>query len=304
MLRGNDGQPIFFTDKDRYRMCLLLQEGVERFGHAIHAFCFMTNHIHLAVQVRDVTISDIMHNLASRYTRYINKKYGRLGHLFQGRFKSIIVDDAKYFNELIRYIHLNPVRANLAEMPEKYLWSSHRAYLMLRECTWLTKERIYKNFGKTPEKAMLNFESYVLQGIGIESEIDFKAGQGNGVLGDEEFIEKLLANLAIQKRRKVTLPELIEKICLHFNLTETDLSGPKKNKLESTARGVLAYFVRETKNVSLEELGDFLQRDPSGLTKLANQVEIKCIQSEGYALEIQEIRNSIFDSILETSENQ
>ena len=73
-------------------MCLLLQEGVERFGHSIHSFCFMTNHIHLAIQVGDVSISRIIQNLAFRYTRYINKKYKRIGHLFQGRFKSIVID--------------------------------------------------------------------------------------------------------------------------------------------------------------------------------------------------------------------
>ena len=90
MLRGNDGQPIFFCDEDRCRMCLLMQEGIERFGHIIHSFCFMTNHIHLAVQVGETSISRIMQNLAFRYTRYINRKYNRIGHLFQGRFKSII----------------------------------------------------------------------------------------------------------------------------------------------------------------------------------------------------------------------
>ena len=108
MLRGNDGLPIFFSDADRCRMSLLLQEGVEQFSHYIHAFCFMSNHIHLAIQVRETSISRIMQNLAFRYARYINKKYDRVGHLFQGRFKSIIVDGNRYLKELVRYIHLNP----------------------------------------------------------------------------------------------------------------------------------------------------------------------------------------------------
>jgi putative transposase len=80
MLRGNDGQSIFFSDEDKSRMCLLMQEGVERFDHHIYSFCFMTNHIHLAIQVGQISISRIIQNLAFRYTRYINKKYKRIGH--------------------------------------------------------------------------------------------------------------------------------------------------------------------------------------------------------------------------------
>jgi len=92
MLRGNDGQDIFFNDRDRSKMCLLIQEGVERFGHRVLAFCFMSNHVHLAIQVGQINLSRIMQNLSFRYTRHINWERKRIGHLFQGRFKSILVD--------------------------------------------------------------------------------------------------------------------------------------------------------------------------------------------------------------------
>jgi putative transposase len=120
MLRGNNGQDIFFSKSDRIRMCLLLQQCSERFDHQIEAFCLMTNHIHLAVRVSNTSISKFGHYLAFRYARYINKKYNRIGHLFQGRFKSVLVDDATYIKELVRYIHLNPVRAHLVSYPEQY----------------------------------------------------------------------------------------------------------------------------------------------------------------------------------------
>jgi REP element-mobilizing transposase RayT len=126
MLRGNDGQPIFFSEEDKYRMCLLLQQGIERFDHRIEAFCFMSNHIHLAIRIGNISISQIIHHLAFRYTGYVNRLYKRIGHLFQGRFKSILIEDETYLKELIRYIHLNPVRAGLTTEPLKYPWSSHR----------------------------------------------------------------------------------------------------------------------------------------------------------------------------------
>lgn len=109
MLRGNNGHDIFFSDADRSSMCLFLQQGVEKYGHRIHAFCFMKNHIHLLVQAGEVPLSKIVHNLAFRYSQRINRKNKRYGHLFQGRFKAILIEESAYFSRLLRYIHMNPV---------------------------------------------------------------------------------------------------------------------------------------------------------------------------------------------------
>lgn len=135
MLRGNDGQDIFFSDADHCAMCLLLQEGVEKYGHRIHAFCFMRNHIHLLIQVGEISLSKIMQNLAFRYSQKINRKNKRIGHLFQGRFKAILIEEHNYFTRLLRYIHTNPVRANVVDTPENYIWSSHNAYIGRNEVT-------------------------------------------------------------------------------------------------------------------------------------------------------------------------
>ena len=96
--------------------------------------------------------------------------YKRIGHLFQGRFKSILVDDEDYLKELIRYIHLNPVRAKLVSDPQQYFWSSHKAYLELDEFSWLTKERLLKKFDNVPKLAIGSYEKYILKGIGVETE--------------------------------------------------------------------------------------------------------------------------------------
>ena len=90
ILQGNDGQTIFFDDKDRTRFYFLLQEGVERFGHRIHAFCLMGNHVHIAIQVSEVSLSRILQNLSFRYTRWVNRRQGRSGHLFQGPKVSLV----------------------------------------------------------------------------------------------------------------------------------------------------------------------------------------------------------------------
>ena len=147
-LRGNAGQAIFFDNRDRTRFYLLLQEGIERFRHRIHAFCLMSNHVHLAIQVGDIPLSRIMQNLSFRYTRWINWRQNRSGHLFQGRYKAVLVDADAYLLELTRYIHLNPVRAGIVKEPEDSPWSSHRAYLGREVISWLTTDWVLSQFSK------------------------------------------------------------------------------------------------------------------------------------------------------------
>jgi putative transposase len=168
-----------------------LQEGVEQYGHRILAFCFMSNHIHLAIQLGNVSISKIVQNLAFRYTRFFNWRHKTIGHLFQGRFKSVLVDSVSYLRELIRYIHLNPVRAKLVDNPTDYRWSSHRAYLMLEEYSWLSKEALLLRFGESLSEAITALNNFVLAGIGIEEEFHFEAGFSDGILGEDEFIKTM-----------------------------------------------------------------------------------------------------------------
>ena len=126
MLRGNGGNDIFFSDADRSRFLFLVQEGIARYEHRVHAFCLMGNHVHLLIQVGSVPLSKIMQNLSFRYTRYINKQKNIVGHLFQGRYKAIFVDADSYLLELTRYIHLNPIRAGLCAAAKDYEWSSYQ----------------------------------------------------------------------------------------------------------------------------------------------------------------------------------
>jgi REP element-mobilizing transposase RayT len=106
----------------------------------------MTNHIHLAVQVDDISLSKIIQNLSFRYTRWINKCRKRIGHLFQGRYKAILVDADSYLLELVRYIHLNSCRAGIVNDPKDYPWSGHRTYLGEEQLPWLTTDWILSQF--------------------------------------------------------------------------------------------------------------------------------------------------------------
>lgn len=295
MLRGNDGQPIFFTECDRSRLCLLMQQGVERFGHQIEAFCFMSNHIHIALRVSEISISRIMQHLAFRYARYINWQYKRVGHLFQGRFKSVLVDDEEYLKELVRYIHLNPVRAGIVSNPLEYIWSSHRAYLEQEQIVWLSKDRVLNKFHINKKDAISNYEKYVLNEIGLETQNDFKWGCASGVLGETEFIEKILEKNYLKPRLKIELMEIVAKVCELNNITVEELKMPGKHQKSSQARALLAFLVRQIDNLSFENLGEFLGRDPSGLTKLANRLEIKMINDAAIAKNVLKLRQLLLE---------
>ena len=140
ILRGNARQDVFFTAGDRNYFYELLAEGVTRFGYRVHAFCLMSNHVHLALQVGDRELSAGMQNLSFRYTRYLNARRKQVGHVFQGRFKAFLVNQDRYGLALVRYLHLNPVRAKVVRTAGAYAWSSHRAYLGEEDLPWLTME--------------------------------------------------------------------------------------------------------------------------------------------------------------------
>ena len=193
MMRGNGGQDIFYSDQDRYRIYLLLQEGISRFDYRVHAFCLMKNHVHLAIQVADIPLSKIIQNLSFRYTRWVNKILGCTGHLFQGRYKAVLVDQDSYLLQLVRYIHLNPLRVGLIKDPAEYLFSSHRCYCGLEVLPWLTTDWILGQFGNNLKQARQQYIEFVLDGIALGYQKEFHQGESDArVLGDDDFFEKVL----------------------------------------------------------------------------------------------------------------
>ncbi|MCP4307705.1 MAG: transposase [bacterium] len=208
MLGGNGGQDVFYDEEDRYHLYLLIQQGVERYGHRIHAFCCMTNHIHLAIQVAEDPLSGIMQNLSFRYTRWINKKQARTGHLFQGRYKAILVDAHTYLLELVRYIHLNPVRAGMVEKPEDYAWSGHRAYMGIETLPWLETDWVLSQFAKRLTTCRKRYAVFVKEGIEEGYRQEFHHGGEDGrVLADDRFLEQVLGK-RVQPSPEVSLEEI------------------------------------------------------------------------------------------------
>lgn len=277
ILRGNSGQTIFFDDNDRTRFYLLIQEGVERFGHRIHAFCLMTNHVHLAIQIADISLSRILQNLSFRYTRWVNWRQGKTGHLFQGRYKAVLVDADTYLQELTRYIHLNPVRAGMVRETEKYPWSSYRAYLGLETIPWLTTDWVLSQFSKRLSVARRAYMRFIQEGKGGGHQEEYHRGSDTDsrILGDDTFIGRVLDEKQMKQRQKVSLDKIMVEVCRYFSLKEKDLGGVGKDRRLSEVRGIAAWLVLELGVCTLGELGKRTGRDVSTLSSAARRLQIR-----------------------------
>ncbi len=166
--RGNNRQPIFLAESDRRAFEWFLSDGVERFGHRNHAYCWMTSHVHMAIEVANVPLSHVAHNLLFRYARWFHRKYGRSGHLFERRYRAFLIRTDAAHQSLVRYIHLNPVRAAIVDSPSAYPWSSYSAYSDLGSPgpSWLTRNFVLSLFGETPVSARAALRAFTELEVG------------------------------------------------------------------------------------------------------------------------------------------
>ncbi|TML65956.1 MAG: transposase [Actinobacteria bacterium] len=165
--RGNRRQRIFLDDHDRHRFLDIAGSVARRRGWLCSSYCLMPNHYHLLVETPEADLSAGMQEINSRHAMWFNWRYELDGHLFQGRFKSVMVESETHLLELARYVVLNPVRAGLCENPARWIWSSYRPTLGVdSKPDLLTPNRILGHFGASPETARLRFATFVQDGKG------------------------------------------------------------------------------------------------------------------------------------------
>lgn len=187
--RGNLRADIYFDDTDRHEFLSLLGEACKDFHWLCHAYCLMDNHYHLLIETAQPTLSSGMRFLNGVYTQRFNRRHHRSGHLFQGRFKSIIVQNDKYLLELARYIVLNPVRARMVHDASQWPWSSYRATLGLSEpIDALTTNSVLQAFSKKRLRAQQKYREFVFEGENQPSPWESLVNQI--YLGDEQFVKQ------------------------------------------------------------------------------------------------------------------
>lgn len=193
--RGNERKKIFFSKHDYEKFLEYVKEAKKKYGILVHAYVLMSNHYHLIIETPNANLSKAMQYINGSYTTYVNTKKKRSGHLYQGRYKSIIVDADNYLLELSRYLHLNPVRAKMVERPEEYQYSSYRTYISGKQCQITTKEKIMGMIANQQKESPIRYKSFVESAIGIETESPLKEVYGGIILGKIGFIKETLARL-------------------------------------------------------------------------------------------------------------
>jgi len=243
ILRGNHRQPIFHEPSDRAMLDGLVADSLGRFGARAHAYCWMTNHVHLAVQVADAPLGNIMQRIASQYARRLQWQLPTTGHLFERRYHAILVDADAYLLRLTRYIHLNPVRAGLVRDPADYPWSGHRAYLGLASLPWLTTDFALAMLGRDIDAARQAYIQLVALGCDANDSKQFCRGEPGDcrLLGADDFIAAATEKATRRRPRDPqTLEQLILDVAAELGVSSAELASESRTQRATHARCVVA----------------------------------------------------------------
>jgi len=268
ILRGNDRQSIFFDSDDQHRWESLIATGLEKHRHRIHSYCWMTNHIHMLVQCHDQPLGGFMRFIAGQYAATTNRKMNRTGHLFERRHQAIPVQADTYLNELVRYIHQNPLRAGLVADLADFRRSSHLAYLNGNRPDWLTLSRVLSVFGQTTASARRQYIHFM--GVDCQPSMLQKirdcSDDAHRVLGDDDFAASLDLN-KIQPAPQQTLDELAQAICQKHDASVAALISVSRNKRNAAIRAEIGLAAIRAGVASNAEIARYFNRNQSGTSR-------------------------------------
>lgn len=266
--RGNARNDIFLSDQDRTDFLSVLEIVVKRYNWLCHAYCLMDNHYHLLIETPDGNLSQGMRQLNGVYTQKYNWRHSKTGHVFQGRYKAILVDKDNYLLELCRYVVLNPVRANMVRKPEEWKWSSYKATAHLKTVPeYLIVDWILSIFSKNKSESQKFYRKFVREGIDTGSPWDEL--QGQILLGEEGFVEKCKDALSDKEKHK-EIPRsqrYLNKPLLTKLFEKADNKNERNNRI-SAAHIKYGY--------TLKEIADYLGIHYSTVSRAIKQTGVIC----------------------------
>lgn len=263
--RGNERKSIFRDDEDREIFLNTLEKVNRRCNWLCHAYCLMDNHYHLIIETPDGNLSKGMRQLNGVYTQMFNMRHKRAGHIFQGRYKAILIQKESHLLEVCRYVVLNPVRSKTVEKPEEWEWSSYRATVGSGKThPSLTRDWVLRQFSNKRKQAEEKYKKFVY--AGMNGERIWKEVKGQSILGEEDFTENLVKYVKgytdikeiPKKQRYVSRPKL-------ENLFEQDIKKNKKRLKKKSAEAVEKY------GYSQKEIADYLGVHYSTVSRLINK---------------------------------
>jgi REP element-mobilizing transposase RayT len=275
--RGNDHKRIYVIPGNYERFLDYVKQAKERYRFYLYAYCLMPNHFHLLLETRLPNISKIMQYINSSYTTYYNIRHHRCGHLFQGRFKSLVVDRDNYFLEVSRYIHLNPVRAGIVKDPMAYNWSSFNEYLGNKH-KYIDNDQVRQYIRMDRHQ----YRNFVLDGVNKAPDLMSKVYAGF-LLGTDSFIKNQLKNLEAQtssaevshkkelKDDKMRAMEIVQTVADYYRTTLDKLKASKTRPMR--VKQIMIYLLRSFTGLTNREIGDLMGMRYSAVSKTGLNIE-------------------------------
>jgi len=261
--RGDRRESIYENDGDRNEWLTILAKVCERFNWRCHTYCLMDNHYHFVVETAEGNLSKGMRQLNGVYTQYFNRQYNRVGHVFQGRYKAILVEKEAYLLELSRYVVLNPVRANMVGQAEDWPWSSYHAMLgKVEPYLWLEINWILGQFSDDRLKAIENYINFVREGVGLPpvwTELKQQI-----YIGSEQFIESMLKKVGQDKIGVEEVP-LMQHRVLPKALEEYDEQSNSRNEAIRVAFSSGGY--------TMKQIGSYFGLHYTSVSRIINSIK-------------------------------
>ncbi len=179
--------------------------------------------------------------------------------------------------------------------PENYTWSSHNTYLQQKPITWVDANQGLNLFADTLKQALAIYKPFIAHGLNNDSTIDFEQSFTAGILADEKLVKELLTSAEQPPLHSIDFPTLINNFCRHFGISEAQLKSSGRTRFETKMRALLTFLVRESQGITIGQLAKFLNRDPSGLSKRAAQIQEQYESSTAFKSEIDKLRDAIIE---------
>ena len=269
-LRGNHRQDIFRHDGERRLLKIIVARAIKACGAQVHAYCWMSNHIHLLVQVGGEPLSRVMQRIASEYARAFQLSLHTTGHLFENRYFATLVDTDAYLLEVLRYVHQNPVRAGMVATADHYRWSSHRAYAGGGSEPWVTTDFALGMLAADRARALVLYRAFIGEAPAAETARQLgQLDEGVPLLGRTEFISRY----APREAQGTTLAAIIAKACDRYAVTMPQLQSHSRAAPLVAARMWIARQATRSGHISLSAVARTLHRDESTLREALQRRE-------------------------------
>ncbi len=266
IVRGNQRQKIFTSDGDYQAYTERLARYRKKYDYKLHAYCLMPNHVHLLVESSHHPLAKLMQGLQQSYSQYFNLKHRKTGHVFEGRYKAILCQKDEYLLQLIRYIHLNPVRAGMVRSPERYRYSGDHAYLQGKATEMIDPAPVLSMLGGKQA-----YRRFVQDGLSQGHKEKYYAVEDQRFLGPEGFGERLLkkeARLSGKRPTRRSIETMARELGKQLKIEVQALRSPDRGWTISKARTIAAYVLVRRLGYRLSDVAAYFNRDIATLATL------------------------------------